>query len=138
MPHEDTMACRQRKDRDTVLMVDDNPTNLQVLQATLEGEGYRLLAARDGASALAVSAKAEPDLILLDIMMPGMDGYEICEQVKANPETAHTYIIMVSAKTQVEDRRRAALAGADEYVTKPFDIAHVMDRVGAALNVKAV
>ena len=124
-----------------VLIAEDQPDSRQLMEdimMTFHPYGVRVFSAQDGLEAYDIALREVPDLILLDIMMPGMDGYEICEQVKANPETAHTYIIMVSAKTQVEDRRRAALAGADEYVTKPFDIAHVMDRVGAALNVKAV
>ena len=75
-------TCQFREEPDKVLMVDDNPTNLQVLQATLAGQGYRLLAARDGASALSIVAKATPDLILLDIMMPEMDGFEVCQRFK--------------------------------------------------------
>ena len=82
---------------EAILLVDDNPTNLQVLQATLEGRGYRLLAARDGASALAVTAKARPDLILLDIMMPEMDGYEVCRRLKSDPVTYEIPVIFLSS-----------------------------------------
>jgi DNA-binding response OmpR family regulator len=124
-----------------LLIADDNVENLELLVKVLQrfrASGLDILTATDGAEAYAVIQKEKPDLVLLDLMMPGMDGYEICRQVKANPETEHTYIIMVSAKTQAEDRRRAAQAGADEYVTKPFDIAHVLDRVRAVLNVKPV
>jgi two-component system cell cycle response regulator len=122
-----------------VLIAEDQPDSRQLMEdimTTFQPYGVRVFSAQDGIEAYEIALREVPDLILLDIMMPGMDGYQICEKVKANPETAHTYIIMVSAKTQAEDRRRAAQAGADEYVTKPFDIVHVLDRVGAALNVK--
>ena len=70
-----------------ILLVDDNPTNLQVLVHTLNGEGYRLLVAKDGEHALAIAQKTQPELILLDIMMPGLDGYEVCRRLKADPKT---------------------------------------------------
>jgi putative two-component system response regulator len=138
MPHEDTMACRQRKDRDTVLMVDDNPTNLQVLQATLEGEGYRRLAARDGASALAVSAKAEPDLILLDIMMPGMDGYEVCRRLKSDPATYDIPVIFLSALEETQEKVKGLELGAVDYITKPFEPAEVLARVNTHLTLRCL
>jgi len=125
----------------TVLIAEDQPDSRQLMEDILTSfhpYGVRVFSAQDGIEAYEIALREVPDLILLDIMMPGMDGYQICQQVKANPETAHTYVIMVSAKTQAEDRRQAALVGADEYVTKPFDVAHVLDRVGAALDVKPV
>ncbi len=124
-----------------VLIAEDQPDSRQLLEDILEKfhpYGVRVFTAQDGAEAYEIALRELPDLILLDIMMPGMTGYEICEKVKANPETANTYIIMVSAKTQQEDRKQAAQVGADEYVTKPFDIHFVLERVGAALDVKPI
>jgi len=80
-----------------VLLVDDNPTNLQVLYQTLEGDGYRLLAARNGKDALSIAQRTIPDLILLDIMMPEMDGFETCRRLKADSRTGESAIIFLSA-----------------------------------------
>ena len=121
-----------------ILIVDDDLDTLRLVGLMLQRQGYQIVAASSGKQGLEKAFSEKPDLILLDIMMPGLNGYEICRKVKANPETAHTYIIMVSARTQPEDRRQAALAGADEFVTKPFDTDHILERVGAALNVKPV
>ena len=138
MHQEDYAACRQREGEDKVLMVDDNPTNLQVLQATLEGQGYRLLAARDGPSALAVVAKAAPDLILLDIMMPGMDGYEVCRRLKSDPATYDIPVIFLSALEQTEDKVKGFELGAVDYITKPFQPAEVIARVNTHLTLRCL
>ena len=138
MHQEDYAACRQREGEDKVLMVDDNPTNLQVLQATLEGQGYRLLAARDGPSALAVAAKAAPDLILLDIMMPGMDGYEVCRRLKSDPATCDIPVIFLSALEQTEDKVKGLQLGAVDYITKPFQPAEVIARVNTHLTLRCL
>ncbi len=132
------MSCQPKEEKDKVLMVDDNPTNLQVLQATLEGRGYRLLAARDGASALAVTTKAEPDLILLDIMMPEMDGYEVCRRLKADPATFEIPIIFLSALTQTEDKVKGLELGAVDYITKPFQPEEVIARVNTHLTLRCL
>ena len=132
------MSCHPKEEKDKVLMVDDNPTNLQVLQATLEGRGYRLLAARDGASALAVTAKAQPDLILLDIMMPEMDGYEVCRRLKADPLTFEIPIIFLSALTQTEDKVKGLELGAVDYITKPFQPEEVIARVNTHLTLRCL
>lgn len=131
-------SCQPKEEKDKVLMVDDNPTNLQVLQATLEGRGYRLLAARDGASALAVTTKAEPDLILLDIMMPEMDGYEVCRRLKADPLTFEIPVIFLSALTQTEDKVKGLELGAVDYITKPFQPEEVIARVNTHLTLRCL
>jgi cyclic di-GMP phosphodiesterase len=138
MNQEKYKTCQLREDPDKVLMVDDNPTNLQVLQATLEGRGYRLLAARDGASALAVTIKALPDLILLDIMMPEMDGYEVCRRLKADPATFEIPIIFLSALTQTEDKVKGLELGAVDYITKPFQPEEVIARVNTHLTLRCL
>jgi putative two-component system response regulator len=138
MEQENIKTCQKREDPDKVLMVDDNPTNLQVLQATLEGRGYRLLAARDGASALAVTTKALPDLILLDIMMPEMDGYEVCRRLKADPATFEIPIIFLSALTQTEDKVKGLELGAVDYITKPFQPEEVIARVNTHLTLRCL
>jgi len=138
MEPREYMSCQPKEEKDKVLMVDDNPTNLQVLQATLEGRGYRLLAARDGASALTVAAKAEPDLILLDIMMPEMDGYEVCRRLKADPVTFEIPIIFLSALTQTEDKVKGLELGAVDYITKPFQPEEVIARVNTHLTLRCL
>jgi len=138
MNQEKYKTCQAREDPNKVLMVDDNPTNLQVLQATLEGRNYRLLAARDGASALAVTAKVAPDLILLDIMMPEMDGYEVCRRLKADPATFEIPIIFLSALTQTEDKVKGLELGAVDYITKPFQPEEVIARVNTHLTLRCL
>jgi putative two-component system response regulator len=135
---EEYLACRKRQEQDTILMVDDNPTNLHVLQATLEGRGYRLLAARDGTSALLVAAKALPDLILLDIMMPGMDGYEVCRRLQSDPVTCDIPVIFLSALEQTEDKVRGFELGAVDYITKPFQPEEVIARVNTHLTMRCL
>lgn len=122
-----------------ILIAEDQPDSRQLLEDILErfeAFGVVILTARDGLEAWEIAQKHTPNLILLDIMMPGMNGYEVCQKVKAHPEMQNTYIIMVSAKTQADDRKQAAMAGADEYVTKPFDLRLILERVQAVLDVK--
>src|SRR5689334_16054081 len=87
----------------TILVVDDTPTNLQVLVRTLEGSGHRILAAKDGPTAIDIATRAKPDLILLDVMMPGMDGFEVCRVLKSKPETRGALVIFLSARGEVSD-----------------------------------
>lgn len=124
-----------------VLIADDNPTNRELLADILDRfkpYGLEMLNAVNGKEAYELAATEKPDLILLDIMMPDMSGYEVCEKIKADPDLSKTYIIMVSAKTQQEDRKQAVHAGADEYITKPYDIRLVRERVQAILNLKPI
>ena len=111
----------------TILVVDDEPTNLKVLQHILR-DSFDLVFARDGESALAAAAKHSPDLILLDIMMPGMDGYEVCRRLKANPETAKVPVIFVTALSEDEDESRGFAAGGVDYITKPVSAPIVIAR----------
>ncbi len=117
-------------------MVDDNPTNLQVLYQTLDGRGYRLLIAKSGEQALTVSAKAKPALILLDIMMPGIDGFETCARLKADPETADSVIIFLSALNDASDKVKGLELGAVDYIAKPFDAEEVLARVDTHLKIR--
>ena len=111
-----------------ILLVDDNPTNLQVLFKTLEGSGYRLLAARDGEAALYTAKRARPALILLDVMMPGMDGFEVCERLKADPETADIAVIFLSALTDSQSKVHGLAIGGVDYIAKPFQTDEVLAR----------
>jgi DNA-binding NtrC family response regulator len=119
-----------------ILLVDDNATNLQVLYQTLEGHGYRLLAARSGKDALAIAERAAPDLILLDVMMPDMDGFETCARLKAGPVTRDAAIIFLSAVTEPLDKARGLDLGAVDFVNKPFQAEEVLARVRTHLTIR--
>jgi phosphoserine phosphatase RsbU/P len=119
-----------------VLIVDDTPENIQVLMETLKDQ-YTIVAAINGEKALKMAvAEPRPDLILLDIMMPGMDGYEVCRKLKADEHTQHIPIIFVTAKTEVKDETLGFELGAVDYITKPFSIPVVRARVKAHLELK--
>ena len=118
----------------TILAVDDSATNLQVLVRTLSGSGHRILAARDGATALEIARKAHPDLILLDVMMPGLDGFEVCRRLKASRETRDTVVIFLSARGEVTDKVSGLELGAIDYITKPIQAEEVLARVSVHLS----
>jgi twitching motility two-component system response regulator PilG len=105
----------------TVLVVDDSPTIRKVVELTLKREQIRVLGAADGLSALAMVADEKPDLVLLDIMLPRMDGYQICQIIRRNKDYKKLPVIMLSGKDGLFDRVRGRLAGSTEYITKPFD-----------------
>lgn len=119
-----------------ILVVDDTPANLQLLTRMLSKEGYEVRPARNGELAL-LSAKAKPpDIILLDVMMPGLSGYEVCEELKSRPETCSVPIIFVSALDNTLDKIRAFTAGGVDYVTKPFQTEEVLARVRTHLEIR--
>jgi class 3 adenylate cyclase len=121
-----------------ILIVDDNPTNLDILQARLAAHKYEILTATDGEEALAIAREQRPDLILLDIMMPKIDGIEVCRQLKADPSLPFMPIIMVTAKADSQDIVAGLDAGADEYLTKPVDHAALVARAKSMLRIKAL
>lgn len=116
-----------------ILMVDDNTINLQLLHETLDGQGYRLLAARSGEEALRIARKAQPDLILLDIMMPGIDGYETCARLKSDEATHHAVVIFLTALQSTKEKVRGLSMGAMDFITKPFDPEEIIARVSIQL-----
>jgi len=105
----------------TILVVDDEPDILGLLEFKLKREGYIVLTATDGLRGLAVAQTHLPDVIVLDIMMPKMDGFEVLDHLKRGENTAHIPVIMLTAKAQSADIARGAISGADLYLTKPFD-----------------
>ena len=119
-----------------ILIVDDIEENLKVLTETLVEEGFRPLQAKSGERALQVAKAAAPDLILLDIKMPGMDGFETIAALKADPDTAEIPVIFISALNQIEDKVRGFKAGAVDYVSKPFQKEEVVARVGTHLKLR--
>ena len=121
---------------DKVLLVDDNTTNLQLLHETLDGLGYKLLIAKNGQTALAIAQKAGPSLILLDIMMPEMDGYEVCRRLKADRNTVHIPVIFITALADDEDEAKGLGMGAVDYITKPINPELVRARVHNHLELK--
>jgi putative two-component system response regulator len=112
----------------SILIVDDTPENIDVLRGIL-ADRYSIRAATNGALALRIAEKQSPDLILLDVMMPGMDGYEVCQRLKANPETASIPVVFVTAKAETEDEQTGFDVGAVDYITKPVNPALVNARV---------
>ncbi len=120
---------------ESILLVDDNPTNLQVLFQTLDGVGCKLLIAKNGEMAISIAGKALPDLILLDIMMPGIDGYEVCRQLKSNAATSDIPVIFLSALGDTEDKVKGLQLGAVDYITKPFQPDEVIARVNTHLTI---
>ena len=119
-----------------ILVADDNETNRDILATRLEANGYEVVHAVDGEQALAVTREQRPDLILLDIMMPKLDGIEVCRRLKADATMPFTPIIMVTAKAESSDVVEGLDAGADEYLTKPIDQKALVARVKALLRIK--
>ena len=124
-----------------VLIAEDQPDSRQLLVdivSRFRPYGVEPITAASGSEALELARKEKPALILLDMMMPGVSGLEVCRQVKADPDLKSARVIVVSARVQPEDRRQAAEAGADEYVTKPYDIRHIRERVQKILGIEMV
>ena len=120
----------------TILIVDDVPENLKVLRQVLEPEGYDILPAPNGEVALKVAPRAKPDLILLDIMMPGIDGFEVCRQLKADPATAEIPIIFITAQSETKSVVKGLDLGGADYIIKPFQHEEVCARVRTHLTMK--
>ena len=121
-----------------ILVVDDLAPNLHLLEVKLQAEYYDVLTAKSGYEALEVAGKETLDLILMDAMMPGMNGFEACEKLKQNPETWHIPVIMVTALEETKDRIRGLEAGADDFITKPINDFNLMARVRSLLRLKMV
>jgi PAS domain S-box-containing protein len=121
--------------KSTILLVDDNPTNLQLLFGTLKGLGHKLLVAKGGEDALKVAHWAQPDLILLDILMAGMDGFETCAKLKESPQTRDIAVIFLSALDDIDDKIKGLSLGAVDYIAKPFQAEEVIARVETHLTI---
>jgi pilus assembly protein CpaE len=116
-----------------ILIVDDDVNALKLIGYTLHREGYEIIVAQSGQEALTKVQEEKPQLVILDIMMPGMDGYEVCRRLRANPQTAKLPVVMLTAKTQVEDKVAGFEAGADDYLTKPVVPTELMARIKVLL-----
>lgn len=121
-----------------VLVVDDISTNVKLLEAKLSAEYFSVVTALNGPEALAICERGEADIVLLDVMMPGMDGFEVCRRLKAGPTTAHIPVVMVTALDQPSDRLKGLDAGADDFLTKPLDDTALFARVRSLVRLKSV
>lgn len=119
-----------------ILVVDDNETNLELLATKLEAEGYEVAKAINGVEALEKVDAFHPDLIMLDVMMPRMDGYEVCRRLKAREETRYIPIVMLTARTELEDKMLGLELGAEDYMTKPYSLLEVSARVKSLLRMR--
>ena len=126
------MFPKNRKYR--ILVVDDTPMNIDMLETILSDEGYEVHAATNGKESIALANTMNPDLILLDIVMPGMDGYEACRTIKSNPEIVDVPIIFLTSKSESEDVVKGFKAGAVDFVSKPFHGAELLARVNTHIQ----
>lgn len=119
-----------------ILVVDDRPTNVLLLETKLSNEYYDVVTARDGYEAIQKTKERNPDLILLDVMMPGIDGFEVCRRIKSDPEVAHIPVVMVTALSSKSDRLRGLEVGADDFLTKPFNDIVFFARTKSLIRIK--
>jgi two-component system sensor histidine kinase ChiS len=117
-----------------ILVIDDDAMNREVMEAFLNAEDYRVQLAADGESGLQKAINYPPDLILLDVRMPGKSGYDICRELKAHPRTADVPVVMVTGFSGAEERKRGCNAGADGFLTRPFNIDDFLEKVGGFLE----
>src|SRR6266516_8169735 len=120
----------------TVLVVDDEPLNVDLLEQELGAAGYKTISAASGEQGVIVAAKSRPDLILLDVMMPGMDGYAVCQSLKQSEATRDIPVVFLTALTDTFEKLRAFKLGAVDYVTKPFQPEELLARVGTHLALR--
>src|SRR6476661_5773855 len=124
------------EDADRILLVDDDATNLDVLRHTLDGRGYRLFVTRSGENAIEVARRVQPALVLLDVVMPGIDGYETCRRLKEDPQTREAAVIFLSSLDEAKDKVRGLEVGAVDFVSKPFQKDEVVARVNTHLTLQ--
>jgi two-component system alkaline phosphatase synthesis response regulator PhoP len=128
------VSAPARKPRPVVLIAEDDEDILAMVVFDLEDEGYEVLTARDGDAAVALALERRPDLVLLDVAMPGLDGYEVTRRLRAEESTCGTPVVLLTARTQVRDVILGFEAGANDYVTKPFRPEELRTRLQAALG----
>ncbi len=119
-----------------ILVIEDDPSTLRLIKYTLQQEGYQVLTAPNGLEGIRKTKSEEPDLVILDVMLPGLDGFEICHRLRANPQTAQLPILMVSGKAREIDRATGLKVGADDYITKPWHRPELVTKIVAMLEAK--
>lgn len=129
-------ACRKQRMAERILIVDDDLGARTGLAILLRREGYEVCEASDGSSALAACASFRPDLVLLDILMPGMSGFEVCRRIKATPETRLTPVVLITGLSATEDRIQGINSGAEDFLSKPIDINELLARVRSLVRLK--
>ncbi|GCE10388.1 response regulator transcription factor [Tengunoibacter tsumagoiensis] len=117
-----------------VLVVDDEDNIIELIRLGLRYEGFQVEVASDGEQGIAAAQRINPDLVILDVMMPGIDGLEVCRRLRANPTTRDVPVLMLTAKDEVGDRILGLQTGADDYLTKPFDFYELLERIKAILR----
>ena len=120
----------------SILVVDDDPNSLDIVRTYLESRGYRVATATDGKEALARMDEFRPALVLLDVMMPGMDGWEVARSIKNHPDHGHARVVMLTARSDFADKHEGLRAGADDYIVKPIQLEELGSRVER--NLKAL
>jgi diguanylate cyclase (GGDEF)-like protein len=130
-----SISSQEDKKR-TILVVDDVPVNIQLLTTYLSSVGYNVISAQDGEEALQKLRTENPDLVLLDVMMPKLNGFQVCEQIKNDENTSFVPVIMVTALNELEDKIRGMEAGADDFISKPFNKLELLARVKSLLRIK--
>jgi DNA-binding response OmpR family regulator len=119
-----------------ILVCDDDPNIRNIIDFGLQAEGFQVLDAADGAEALELARGEAPDLVILDVMMPGSDGVEVCAALKQDEATRHLPVLLLTARTGKQDRDRGLAAGADDYITKPFSPGRLVEKVQSVLGVR--
>ena len=127
---------KEQEKKPTVLVVDDNQQNLELLQAYLEDVDCTTISARDGLEALKIINKNSPDLVLLDVMMPKMSGFEVCKRIKSDPKICDIPVIMVTALSEFGDIERAIDSGTDDFLSKPVNKLELLTRIKTMLKLK--
>ncbi|TIN68572.1 MAG: response regulator, partial [Mesorhizobium sp.] len=121
-----------------ILVVDDIPANVRLLEVRLLAEYFEVLTATNGPDAIETCENGKVDVVLLDVMMPDMDGFEVCRRLKSDPATSHIPVVMITALDQVSDRVRGLEAGADDFLTKPVNDLQLMTRVKSLVRLKSL
>jgi DNA-binding response OmpR family regulator len=122
---------------ETILIVDDDPDSLDIVRTFLESKGYEVHAAQNGKAGLAKLEEVEPDLVLLDVMMPGMDGWEVARIIKNHPEHGDARVVMLTARSGFSDKQEGLRSGADDYIVKPIRLDELLTRVEKNLEARA-
>ena len=120
-----------------ILVIEDDPGSLRFTRYTLEKEGYQVVTAPNGLEGLRKAQKEKPDLVILDVMLPGIDGFEVCHRLRAEPQTAQLPILMLSGKAQEVDKATGLKVGADDYLTKPWQRFELLTKVATMLEAKS-